>query len=72
MHVKKNDNVLVLTGKDKGKIGKVVRAMPKKNMVVVEGINIRKRHRRARREGEKGQVVSIEAPIHASNVRKSE
>jgi large subunit ribosomal protein L24 len=72
MHVKKNDNVVVLTGKDKGKKGKVVRAMPKLNMVVIEGINIRKRHRRARKEGEKGQIISIETPVHASNVRKAQ
>lgn len=72
MHVKKNDTVAVITGKDKGKTGKVVRAMPKQNMVVVEGINIKKRHRRATKQGQKGQIVSIEVPIHASNVRKAE
>ena len=72
MHVKKNDNVVILTGKDKGKKGKVVKAMPKIDMVIVEGINIRKRHRRARKQGEKGQIVSVETPVHASNVRKAE
>lgn len=71
MHVKKNDTVLILTGKDKGKSGKIVKAMPKQDMVIVEGINIRKRHRKARREGEKGQIVSIETPVHISNVRKT-
>jgi large subunit ribosomal protein L24 len=71
MHVKKNDTVTIVTGKDKGKSGKVVKAMPKLDMVVVEGVNIRKRHRRARRQGEKGQIVSIETPIHISNVKKN-
>ncbi len=72
MHVKKNDTVAVITGKDKGKTGKVVRAMPKLDMVVVEGVNIKKRHRRATKQGGKGQIVSIETPIHISNVRKAE
>lgn len=71
MHVKKNDTVAVITGKDKGKTGKIVKAMPRDNMIVVEGVNIKKRHRRATKQGGKGQIVSIESPIHASNVRKT-
>lgn len=72
MHVKKGDNVIILAGKDKGKKGKVVRALPKENKVVVEGLNVTKRHQRPRKTGEKGSVVSMAMPIHASNVKKAE
>ncbi len=68
MKVKKGDNVIVLSGKDKGKKGKVVKSMPKLEKVVVEGINIRKRHIKPRRQGEKGQIIERPAPIHVSNV----
>lgn len=68
MHVKKGDTVVVLSGADKGKKGKVVRAIPKTGMVVVDGVNIKKKHQRSRREGKKGQVIEIAMPIHASNV----
>jgi len=70
MHIKKGDNVIVLAGKDKGKKGKVVRAFPKLNKVVVEGINVLKKHQRPRKSNERGQVVNISMPIHASNVEK--
>ncbi len=68
MKVKKGDNVKILSGKDKGKNGKVLQVIPKLNRVVVEGINIRKRHTRPRKQGEKGQIIEIEAPMHISNV----
>lgn len=71
MHVKKGDNVLVLTGKDKGKKGKILRAIPKEERVVVEGINLRKMRVRPRKRGDKGQTVESPAPMHASNVRKA-
>ena len=71
MKIKKDDNVTVITGKDKGKSGKVIRAFPMLDKVVVEGINIRKRHQKSRQEGKKGQVVELAYPIHVSNVRKS-
>ena len=71
MNIKKGDNVKVLVGKDKGKSGKVVRAFPKANKVLVEGINLKKRHQKSRRQGAKGQVVDVAAPIHASNVVKA-
>ena len=70
MHIKKGDKVVVLAGKDAGKTGEVVKAMPKDNKVVVSGINKMKRHLRPRRANEKGQVVDREMPIHASNVAK--
>jgi large subunit ribosomal protein L24 len=68
MHVKKNDNVIIIAGKDKGKSGTISRAIPGKNMVVVEGINLRKRHVSAKKSGKKGEVIEIAVPIHASNV----
>ncbi|MDD5437969.1 MAG: 50S ribosomal protein L24 [Patescibacteria group bacterium] len=66
--IKKGDMVAVIAGKDKGKTGKVLQTFPKLNRVVVEGVNSSKRHLRARRSGEKGQVVEFSMPIHASNV----
>ena len=68
MHVKKNDNVIVLTGKDKGKSGKIVRAMPREDKVVVEGINMKKVHVKGKSKG-KGQTVEKTFPIHVSNVK---
>ena len=72
MQIKKGDNVKVLTGKDKGKKGTVVRVFPKTNQVLVEGVNIRKKHERARTRGGKGSVVEKPFPIHASNVAATE
>ena len=71
MHVKKGDNVTILTGKDKGKSGKIVRVLVTKNKVIVEGANKMKKHQRPRKSGEKGSVKDVEMPIHASNVKKS-
>jgi large subunit ribosomal protein L24 len=68
MKIKKGDKVIVIAGKERRAEGKVVKAMPDKDMVIIEGINLRKRHQRARRSGEKGQVVEIASPIHVSNV----
>jgi len=68
MKVKKGDNVIVLAGKDKGKTGKLLQVMPKTDKVVVEKLNLRKRHIRPQKQGEKGQVIEMEAPMHASNV----
>ncbi|HEY4511432.1 MAG TPA: 50S ribosomal protein L24 [Candidatus Paceibacterota bacterium] len=71
MHIKKDDNVIVLTGKDKGKSGKVIKAFPKMERVIVAGLNLRKKHQKPRKGGEKGQVLDKPAPIHVSNVRKA-
>lgn len=69
MHVKKGDNVTVTTGKDKGKSGKIVRAFPKEDKILVEGINIKKVHERAKSKGGKGGLVEKAYPIHVSNVK---
>lgn len=68
LHVTKGDQVVVISGDDKGKRGKVLRAMPKKSRVVVEGVNVVKRHRKARQQGEESAIVSFPAPIHVSKV----
>lgn len=68
MKIRKDDNVLVMTGKDRGKSGKVLQVLPKSGMVVVQSLNLRKRHQRPRRQGEKGQIISKEAPLAVSNV----
>ncbi len=69
MKIKKGDNVLILKGKDKGKKGKVLRTFPKTNQILIEGLNLKKAHKRARREGEKGQVVEIPAPLLSGRVK---
>ena len=68
MNVKKNDTVVVLTGKYNGKQGKVLATSPKNNTVVVEGVNLQKRHEKARRANETSQILTVEGPIDASNV----
>ena len=70
MKIKKGDKVTVITGKDKGKSGTVVRAFPKDFMVLVEGINKKKLHKRPKKSNEKGKVIEQAAPIHVSNVKK--
>lgn len=72
MKLKKGDNVKIITGKDKGKSGKIVRALPKENKVIVEGLNMMKKHQRPRKSGEKGSMVNIAMPIHVSNVKKAD
>jgi len=68
MKIKKGDNIIVIAGKDKGKTGKVLCAYPKDNAVLVEGINISKKHQRAQKSGAKGQIVDKAMPINVSNV----
>lgn len=68
LHVKKGDNVYILTGKDAGKKGKVLQALPSKKKVVVEGVNIVKRHTRPSQSAPQGGIVEQEAPIDSSNV----
>ena len=68
--IRKNDNVLVTTGKDRGKKGRVIRVLPEKNRLIVEGVNLIKRHTRPNpSKNIKGGVVSREASLHASNVQ---
>jgi len=69
MKIKKGDNVLIISGKDKGKTGKILKAFPKEMKILVEGVNLKKKHVRPKREGEKGQVVDIPAPLNISNVK---
>jgi large subunit ribosomal protein L24 len=72
MKIKKGDNVKIITGKDKGKSGKVVRVLVKENKVIVDGLNMMKKHQRPRKSGEKGSMVNLAMPIHVSNVKKVE
>ena len=69
MKLKKGDSVLITAGKDKGRTGKIAKAFPKELKVLVEGINLKKKHVRPKKEGEKGQVVEIPAALNASNVK---
>ncbi len=68
MKIKKGDTVVVIAGKDKGKKGKVTESFPRELRVVVEGVNMHKKHSKPRRSGQKGQIVAFAAPIHVSNV----
>ena len=70
MKIKKGDNVKIITGKDKGKSGKVVRALVKENKVIVDGLNMMKKHQRPRKSGEKGSMMNVAMPINVSNVKK--
>ncbi len=70
MHVKKGDKVTVIAGKDRGKSGTILRALPKFDKVIIEGVNVRKRHQKPNRNNQKGQIVDKALPIHVSNVKK--
>lgn len=70
MNIKKGDKVKVLTGKDKGKSGVVLRALPKEDKVIVEGVAIAKRHTKSRISGQSGTIAEGPRPIHVSNVAK--
>lgn len=72
MKIKVNDNVVVLAGKDKGKTGRVMKTLRKKDRVVVEGINMIKKHQKPNNANENGGIFEMEAPIHVSNVKKVE
>ena len=69
MKVRVGDNVRIIAGKDKGKEGKIIRTLKKKDQVVVEGLNIVKKHSKPNNTNDKGGIFSIEAPIHVSNVK---
>ncbi|WP_228441327.1 50S ribosomal protein L24 [Novibacillus thermophilus] len=68
LHVKKEDTVMVISGKDKGKKGRVLKTYPRENRVLVEGVNMVKKHVRPSQQNPQGGIVEQEAPIHASNV----
>ncbi len=68
MHVKKGDKVMVISGKDKGKQGTILEAYPKKDRVLVEGINLVKKHAKPSQDNPQGGILNQEAPVHVSNV----
>ena len=72
MKIKKGDTVKILSGDDKGKTGKILKAFPADNKIVVEGVNTVKKHQRATREGQKGQVVDRPMPFDASKVERTD
>jgi large subunit ribosomal protein L24 len=69
MKIKKGDTVLIISGKDRGKRGKVLESLPKENKIIVEGVNIRKKHVRPRKTGEKGQIIHLPSPVSVSNAK---
>lgn len=69
MKIKKGDTVLILSGKDRGKTGKVEKVLPKKKKVIVDGINIIKKHVRPRKQKQKGEIVEVPAPFDVSNAK---
>lgn len=69
MKLKKGDKVIVIAGKSRGQMGTIMRAMPAQNMVLLEGVNLVKRHRKPTRQSGKGQIVDMPVPLHASNVQ---
>ena len=68
MNIRKDDKVIVLSGKDKGKEGKVLSANPKAGKVIVEGVNVASKHMRPRKQGEQGGIIKMETPIYACKV----
>lgn len=70
MKIKVNDQVKILAGKDKGKTGKVTKTLKKEDKVIVEGINIVKKHQKPNQMNQNGGIFDMEAPIHVSNVKK--
>jgi large subunit ribosomal protein L24 len=70
MHVKRGDTVEVLSGKDKGKQGKVITAIPEDGKVIVEGVAMAHKHQKARKQGEESGIIHVETPIYASKVMR--
>lgn len=68
LHVKRDDEVVVITGKDKGKRGKVISVVTKKDRIFVEGVNVQKKHVRKNQQNPNGAILEREGPIHVSNV----
>jgi len=69
MKIKKGDTILVLSGKDKGKKGKILQVFPKDSRLMVEGVNLRKKHKRPKTSGEKGQIITLPGAISVSSVK---
>ncbi|HOI30742.1 MAG TPA: 50S ribosomal protein L24 [Melioribacteraceae bacterium] len=68
MKIRKNDSVIVISGNSKGKTGKVLKVFPAENRVIIEGVNLRKRHTKANQKNPQGGIIEKEAPINVSNV----
>jgi len=68
MKIKKGDNVMVLSGNDKGKTGEVLEVIPKTEKVIVKGVNVRKKHVKPRKQGEEGGIIPVECSIHSAKV----
>ena len=69
MNIRKDDKVVVISGKDKGKQGKVLSADPKSLKVVVEGVSVATKHQKAQKQGQEGGIIKVETPIYASKVQ---
>ncbi len=69
VHVKKDDKVIVISGDDKGKIGKVLEVSPKEGKVIVEGVNMVQKHVKPRKQGDKGGIISVEGAMYADKVQ---
>ena len=69
MNIKRDDKVIVLSGKDKGKQGKVMIADPKAGKVIVEGVNVATKHQKAQKQGQEGGIIKVETPIYACKVQ---
>ena len=70
MNIRTDDTVVVLSGKDKGKEGKVLRAMPDSNKLIVQGVNVATKHQKPRKQGDQGGIIKVETPIYASKVMR--
>ncbi|MDA3861765.1 MAG: 50S ribosomal protein L24 [Melioribacteraceae bacterium] len=68
MKIRKNDNIIVIAGNSKGSTGKVLKVFPKKNRVIIEGVNLRKKHTKPNQANPQGGIIEMEAPIDVSNV----
>ena len=68
LRIKKGDNVKVLSGNDKDKVGEILEVIPKQNRIIVKGVNVRKKHVKPRRQGDEGGIISTECPIDSSKV----
>jgi len=68
MKIRKNDSIVVIAGNDRGKTGKVLKVFPKTSRIIIEGINLRKRHTKPNQKNPQGGILEKEAPIHVSNV----
>ncbi|MFA5773440.1 MAG: 50S ribosomal protein L24 [Candidatus Paceibacterota bacterium] len=72
MKIKKGDNVIIIAGSNKGKKGKVLKAIPAENKVVVEGVNLRKKAHKSKKKGDPSQILEMAMPINVSNVKKQD